>query len=102
MSNSSRKKSEEIVSKRSIYMETLVKSGKGRAALISMQPSLTNNNFLSVYMSDCLSPVIGDFLFSYRVKETMGVMTKIGYEMSPNILEQVLLIHAQAQTKAQA
>eukprot|EP00095_Tigriopus_kingsejongensis_P006447 maker-scaffold384_size188899-snap-gene-0.31 protein:Tk06447 transcript:maker-scaffold384_size188899-snap-gene-0.31-mRNA-1 annotation:"rna pseudouridylate synthase domain-containing protein 3" len=73
-----------------VHSKTLARSGLGKAALVSVQPTKTSNNFIFVYMNDLLSPIIGDHLYSYRCRVTMGVMSRINYSQAPtNIPTQV-------------
>ena len=77
-----------------VYSEVLVRSsgGGGRAALVDVQPSMTSHHFIPCYMGDLLSPVLGDSFFSYRARPIMGVMMKIGHEMSPHTMQQVTFV----------
>ena len=45
-----------------VYTETLSKSGLGKAALVTVQPSSPKANFIRVYMAYTLSPVLGELI----------------------------------------
>uniref|UniRef100_A0A0K2U114 RNA pseudouridylate synthase domaincontaining protein 3like [Saccoglossus kowalevskii] n=1 Tax=Lepeophtheirus salmonis TaxID=72036 RepID=A0A0K2U114_LEPSM len=66
-----------------LFTETLVKSSLGQSALVCVSPSSIENHFIQLYMSDLLSPVLGDFLYSYRVNSINGYPTKVSHTSSP-------------------
>ena len=72
--------------------DTASQSHRGPAALVSVQPTSTSGHFVQVYLSDLLSPVLGDDMYSYRAKMVMNVMTKVGHERSPHVPKEVCVL----------
>ena len=60
----------------SVKCETLAKSEGDIGSLVSVEPTTTAWNFIQAYMAEMLSPIIGDFVFSYRcvLPETRSFM----------------------------
>ena len=72
-----------------VHSNVLSRSGRGPAALVSVQPTATSGHFVQVYLADLLSPVLGDELYSYRAKMIMNVMTRVGHERAPHVPKEV-------------
>ena len=72
-----------------VHSAVLSRSGRGPAALVSVQPTSTRGHFMQVYLADLLSPVLGDDVYSYRAKMIMNVMTKVGHERAPHVQREV-------------
>merc|ERR1712071_145039 len=53
--------------------------------LVEMETSSNKNHILRVYMSDCLSPVLGDHLYGNRVQEIMGTRLALGPVLADNL-----------------
>ena len=67
----------------SVIADILAKSRGNSTALVSIQPTDIQWNFLSAYMANLLSPILGDSQFSYRVKTLFGKPIKVSHENSP-------------------
>lgn len=68
----------------SVRTETLSKSEGGMAALVSVEPTTTAWNLILVYMTEMLSPVLGDRMFNYRVRKVLGRRVKVNHGASPS------------------
>ena len=66
-----------------VLAEILAKSRGNLTALVSIQPTGIQWNFMCAYMANLLSPIIGDSQFSYRVKTLFGQQVKVSHESSP-------------------
>lgn len=80
----------------SVVADIVARSRGNLTALVSIQPSGNEWNFICAYMANLLSPIIGDSQFSYRVKTILGNPVKVSHENSPighntNNLSRVLL-----------
>ena len=67
----------------SVVTDLLARSRGNSTALVSIQPNSTDWNFICVYLAHLLAPIIGDSLFSYRVKTVFGKATKVDHRNSP-------------------
>ena len=67
-----------------VKSNVLSKSQDGKSALFSIEPNSTKWNFLAVYAADMLSPVIGDQLYSYRVKSFMNKKVRVNTSHAPD------------------
>ena len=67
----------------SVVADVLARSRGNTTSLISIQPNSIKWNFLCVYMANLLSPIIGDSMFSYRVKSVLGKPIKVEHQNSP-------------------
>ena len=78
------KKQKADVKRYKVRLDTLGKSEAGPAAIVKLQMSSTRHNFAAVYLSDMLSPLLGDRFYSYRARPLMGHMTRISHRNSPH------------------
>ena len=67
----------------SVVTDLLARSRGNSTALVSIQPNSTDWNFISVYLAHLLAPIIGDSLYSYRVKTVLGKASKVNHQNSP-------------------
>ena len=67
----------------SVVADILARSRGNLTALVSIQPTGIEWNFICAYMANLLSPIIGDSQFSYRVKTILGNPVKVAHENSP-------------------
>ena len=67
----------------SVVTDLLARSRGNSTALVSIQPNSTDWNFICVYLAHLLAPIIGDSLFSYRVKTVLGKPSKVNHQNSP-------------------
>ena len=67
----------------SVVADILARSRGNLTALVSIQPTGNEWNFICAYMANLLSPIIGDSQFSYRVKTIFGNPVKVNHENSP-------------------
>ena len=67
----------------SVVADIIARSRGNSCALVSIQPTDIQWNFLCAYMANLLSPIIGDSQFSYRVKPLFGKLVKVSHENSP-------------------
>ena len=63
--------------------DIVAKSRGNLTALVSIQPTDIQWNFICAYMADLLSPTIGDSQFSYRVQTILGKPVKVSHQNSP-------------------
>jgi hypothetical protein len=82
-SNSKRTSRKFDIRRVNVALDILARSSAGNAALVSLHPSAVTNHFVSVYLCDQLSPLLGDHMYSYRVKSMMGTPVKVGHQNSP-------------------
>ena len=79
------------ISRVHVHSAVVSRSGRGPAALVSVQPTSTSGHFALVYLADLLSPVLGDEVYGYRAKMIMGVMTRVGHERAPHVPKEARL-----------
>eukprot|EP00096_Caligus_rogercresseyi_P013736 TRINITY_DN6341_c0_g1_i1.p1 TRINITY_DN6341_c0_g1~~TRINITY_DN6341_c0_g1_i1.p1 ORF type:complete len:330 (-),score=72.37 TRINITY_DN6341_c0_g1_i1:94-1083(-) len=68
-----------------VHTETLSTSCRPgmSSSLVAVSPSSLHNHFIHLYMADLLSPLLGDFIYSYRVRRVNNYPIKVSHNQSP-------------------
>ena len=84
VSKSQLDKKENNIKRITVEASVISKSSNGTSSLFRVEATSVMNNFIPVYCADMLSPILGDEMFSYRVRQFMGKLVHVKPQLAPH------------------